>query len=533
MTASLEQEIRSLEEIQGSEHDPEGRTFVHLADARRRSGELDEALALLEEGLERHPDFSSAHVVAGWVHRDRDEVDESEAAFRRVLELDEENTAALRGLGELAQKRGSVDAALGWFKRLAALVPEDRELADRVDDLEREQLAAEAGVFSELDGIMAGEGEASGEVDEFAGIDSVGDEAELGDILSMGDEGAGEELAEPEEPEPTLEMDEPAEELPGFDEPADEPAAFEAKPALEATSEAEDPGADLPEPAEEWEPEEGDDEEVFTETMGQLYARQGLLDRAVEVYEHLVDQRPDETHLQERLADLREKAAGGPAGAPPAGDGWSDAAEEDEETVEAIAREMSSGEGAAGTLDTPFAWEEDEEAAGVAAPDDESGGPVSDYFGRLLAWAPEGAEGLPEPAPTAGGEPVPIESLAPGDEAVPVESLAPDEEGAGGVATAAAPDEAPPSLTLDEDDEGPGPVVMIAESSGEAAGAVPIESLAPDSTVAHAPGQADHETDAVPIESLAPDDPSSPEGEGGAGGDDRDDDFGRWLDRLT
>lgn len=507
MTASLEQEIRSLEEIQGSEHDPEGRTFVHLADARRRSGELDEALQLLEEGLERHPDFSSAHVVAGWVHRDRDAVDESEAAFRRVLELDEENTAALRGLGELAQKRGSVDAALGWFKRLAALVPEDRELADRVDDLEREQLAAEAGVFSELDGIIA-EGEASGEVDEFAGMDSVGDEAELGDILTMGDEEAGEELAEPEEP---------AEELPGFDEPA---ADFE--------------GADEPAPAteEEWEPGEGDDEEVFTETMGQLYARQGLVDRAVEVYEHLVDRRPDETHLQERLAELREKAAGGPAGAPPAGDGWSDAAEEDEEAVEALAREMSSGEGAAGTLDTPFAWEEDEEAAGVAAPGDESGGPVSDYFGRLLAWAPEGAEGLPEPAPTAGGEPVPIESLAPGDEAVPVESLAPDEEGAGGIATAAGPDEAPPSLTLDEDDEGPGPVVMIAESSGEGAGAVPIESLAPDSTVAHAPGQADHETDAVPIESLAPDDPSSPEEEGGADGAGGDDDFGRWLDRL-
>ena len=58
MSASLDQQIDSLREIQGSERDPEGRAFVHLADARRQNGELDEALEILEEGLERHPDFS-------------------------------------------------------------------------------------------------------------------------------------------------------------------------------------------------------------------------------------------------------------------------------------------------------------------------------------------------------------------------------------------------------------------------------------------------------------------------------------------
>lgn len=491
MTASLEQEIQTLREIQGSEHDPEGRVFVHLADARRRNGELDEALELLEEGLERHPEFSSAHVVAGWVHRDRGEKHEAGSAFRRVLELDEENTAALRGLGELAEARGGLNAALGWFRRLVALVPEDEEIAGRIRTLE-EQLGLDAGgelesaeAFSELDEIMVGEAPTDEERDEFARMDSVGDASDLGDILTMGEPlDEGEEVAAAEEG---------AAELSGPDEAEDE-----GHVADEAEAEGE-----------EWEPEDGGDEEVRTKTMGELYARQGLFEKAVEVFEHLAEERPDDERLRVRLTELREKAE---EGAPAVG-----AAATAEESVETLAREMSSGEGATGDLDTPFAWEEDPRDEGFAGGEEEAGEPISTYLGRLLTWEPGDTAELPGSAPgavpveslapdtEAAAEAVPIESLAPDaptpDAApdatpVPIESLAPD---AG--AAASAPEEERPALPLD-DDEGPEPMVVMAESSGEAPGEVPGE-------------------DVVPIESLAPD--QSPPA---------DDDFDRWLDRL-
>lgn len=446
MTASLEQEIQSLREIQGSEHDPEGRVFVHLADARRRNGELDEALDLLAEGLARHPEFSSAHVVVGWVHRDRGEKHQAGSAFRRVLELDEENTAALRGLGELAEERGSLSAALGWFNRLVALVPEDAEVAERIRALE-EQLGVDADAeletaeaFSELDEIMVGEGAADEEHDDFVRMDSVGDAAELGEILAMGE--ARDEPEEAAEPEAEFDAAEEFEEFEEFEEVEEVEEAAEldvAEGIEEAGDEDQDEEWDE-EWEEEWEPEEAGTEEVRTETMGELYARQGLFEKAAEVFEHLVEERPDDERLRGRLAELREKAA---EGAPAVG-----AAAASDESVETLAREMSSGEGAAGDLDTPFAWEEDPREAGFAGGEEEAGEPISAYLARLLAW---------EPGDAATG-------------AVPIESLAPD-------ATPATPPATPPA-------SGVVPIESLAPDAGPAAGAVPIESLAPDASPA-------------------------------------------------
>ena len=72
-----------------------------LADAHRRLGDLDKALALIQEGLGTHPDFASAHLVLGWVHRSRQEPDDALRSFERVLALDAENTVARTAIAEL------------------------------------------------------------------------------------------------------------------------------------------------------------------------------------------------------------------------------------------------------------------------------------------------------------------------------------------------------------------------------------------------------------------------------------------------
>ena len=69
MFESVADTIRKLRSLFWSDRDPTGQGFVALAEAYRESGDLDEAEKLLLEGLERHPDLSSGHVVLARVHK--------------------------------------------------------------------------------------------------------------------------------------------------------------------------------------------------------------------------------------------------------------------------------------------------------------------------------------------------------------------------------------------------------------------------------------------------------------------------------
>ena len=127
MDQSLEREIRRLYSCFHSPEDRQGRSFVPLADAYRRAGDLLRARLLLEEGLRRHPGFSSAHVVAMRIARDVSDHAGALAATRRVLELDPDNVEAqqvLARVGPLARDAGS-PAEAGSKGRADAEVPDE------------------------------------------------------------------------------------------------------------------------------------------------------------------------------------------------------------------------------------------------------------------------------------------------------------------------------------------------------------------------------------------------------------------------
>jgi len=131
----LEVHIRKLQDHYWSEADPDGRGFVCLADALRRAGDLREAHRLLRDGLGRHPDFLSAHVVAGWLSIDRGQLGEAEDRFRTALDLDSRNVSALRGLAEVLLDRGEEDSALGFLEALCREDPVDLTLPERILEL--------------------------------------------------------------------------------------------------------------------------------------------------------------------------------------------------------------------------------------------------------------------------------------------------------------------------------------------------------------------------------------------------------------
>jgi tetratricopeptide (TPR) repeat protein len=160
MAESHREEIAKLEALYAS--NPGGRVFVHLAEAHRKAGQYEHARAILEEGLGRHADSATGHVVLGRVLTDLGLDDEAEAAFRRVLELDSGNLVALRGLAELARAAGRLDEAVAHYREVLSRNPSQEEVQRLLAEVEAE-LGASSGQLSVPAGVA--DDETAGEAD--------------------------------------------------------------------------------------------------------------------------------------------------------------------------------------------------------------------------------------------------------------------------------------------------------------------------------------------------------------------------------
>jgi tetratricopeptide (TPR) repeat protein len=109
---------------------PKGRNFAPLADAYRKAGELDRALELCTAGLERHPDYVSAHIVFGRCLIDQKNDAGASDVFRKVLALDPENVLALKILADIAERGSRYDEAAEWLGRLISADPMNGDAAE-------------------------------------------------------------------------------------------------------------------------------------------------------------------------------------------------------------------------------------------------------------------------------------------------------------------------------------------------------------------------------------------------------------------
>jgi tetratricopeptide (TPR) repeat protein len=207
LPTSPDQEIRLLRTSFWSARDPNGRAFAPLAEAFRQQGDLDEAEALLKEGLSRHPTFTTALLVAARVARDRGDLPLAIEYLDRLIHLDGGNVFGLRDRAEARLVEGDREGALRDLREALRLDPESDEIRHRLDA-----------------------------------------------------------LASARAPTP-----------PPVDDRDSEPDFV--------------------------------DRPILTRTMGDIYARQGFLARAIDVYEHLLAENPDDEDLRARLEEL----TGGPS----------------------------------------------------------------------------------------------------------------------------------------------------------------------------------------------------------------------------
>jgi tetratricopeptide (TPR) repeat protein len=452
------EDIEKLESLY-AEH-PEGRIFTHLAEAYRKAGELDRAAEVLASGLERHPEYSSAHVVLGRVLVDQGRSREAEHEFERVLQLDPHNLVALRALGDLAREDGRRDEALERYQRLLEMEPSDDQVRAAVEELAGAPAADEPTEYAtDASHDYGGEygGEYVGEISSDSPADAGRDEG--------GGEDKDEEWQAPWEAEPSEPADDAEEIEPAFQQPVwtmPPVPTREGEPESEAGSDAgpDDAGFDADDG--DWvgaaagaaeamdRPHETADEDapppsmlpgVMTETIAQVYARQGLYDRAAEVYRELLRSRPGDSRLREQLEDMERQASasqgepgehGEPAAAPDQGAeadwGWEPQHEpQHEHEPEPLPDEAGSvwvgeewtGEEWTGEESeeqaTPYAWAEPE-----PEPEPDDSAPIRSYFQSLLSWSPgrAGDGGVPageaELAADTGDEPGGADPASPG-----------------------------------------------------------------------------------------------------------------------
>ncbi len=326
---------REIEKLQRRwQENPLGLTFAPLAEAYRKEGMLADAFELLDIGLSQHPSYVPAHIVKGRCYLDARGDADAERAFLRVIDLDPENVIALKGLAEIAERSGRFGDAIERLERLLEFDRNNEDARLQLDQLEvhrpipadRDEgpVASEAAARSEelvVDDAATSPGKTPIEIPRAEIVDgarpdlevvvfspveltanATSEYQELGDAESLdaaSAAGADHADLDPPIPEPELRSVEPApEEVIPVALPA-EPEPALAEEELAAAEEELTPDAAEPEPA-----------LVVTETMAELFLRQGHRELALAVYTQLASRDPDNARI--RGAIVRLEAEVGP-----------------------------------------------------------------------------------------------------------------------------------------------------------------------------------------------------------------------------
>ena len=118
--------------------DPKSRLFYPLAEELRKISQYSEAEQVLRGGLGNHPSYLSAWVSLGRVLRDQQKNHEAIEALTKALQLDQGNVVAARLLADAYLALGEKVEAIKKYKLVYALYPGDQELEGTIARLESE-----------------------------------------------------------------------------------------------------------------------------------------------------------------------------------------------------------------------------------------------------------------------------------------------------------------------------------------------------------------------------------------------------------
>jgi len=118
------------------EKDPASKLFVPLAEEYKKVGMIDEAIEVLQKGLENNPGYMSARVSLGKVYLEKGMLNEASAEFGKVVSAIPDNLYAHKKLAEIYRELGERDKAISEYREVLNLNPRDEESAKSLADLE-------------------------------------------------------------------------------------------------------------------------------------------------------------------------------------------------------------------------------------------------------------------------------------------------------------------------------------------------------------------------------------------------------------
>jgi len=295
--------------------DPLSRAFLQLAEEYRKEGRYQEAVKVCLEGLERHPTYHTARISLGRTLMEAGNLVDARRAFSEVLELQPENHLAGKLLAEVQKKTGDGAGAAETYRAILRYYPGDKEVEGFLAEAQGGSAARPATPPAPAPQPARPAAE--------PGPLRPAPAAQVSPATVRLAPGAGASVSMPAA-RPAQVPAAPAPAVPARPRPADPAVDFQAGDLDGAgfTAGAVAEGASGPwgAPATSAMQEDdagGGDDALHTNTLAELYLRQGLVDKAVEVYRSMLRVDPDNQKAARRLADLAPVGASSAAPARP------------------------------------------------------------------------------------------------------------------------------------------------------------------------------------------------------------------------
>jgi len=116
--------------------DPKSRIFVQLADAYRKNNMIDEALEILQKGLQHHPNYGLAYLILGKCYFDKRMYAQAKDSFEKTLSFDPQNIVALRMLAQICETTKDEEGQISAYKGILTIDPFDASAKEKLDRLE-------------------------------------------------------------------------------------------------------------------------------------------------------------------------------------------------------------------------------------------------------------------------------------------------------------------------------------------------------------------------------------------------------------
>src|SRR3989442_15431752 len=105
--------------------DPQSLVFLRLGEALRRKGQLDAALRVAVNGLERHPHLADAHDLYARILTDKRDYERAFDEWDMAVRIAPHHTGALKGLAFLYFKVGDLAQAESHLEAARQVEPDD------------------------------------------------------------------------------------------------------------------------------------------------------------------------------------------------------------------------------------------------------------------------------------------------------------------------------------------------------------------------------------------------------------------------